>query len=244
MASVIRLDGVSITKQGRAVLADLTMDLEAGAIYAVFGPSGAGKSTLLRLLNRLEDPTAGTLWFRGTPYPRFSPLELRQRIAMVFQVPVVFAGTVGENLVAPLRLHRREMTFSEVPRILALAGLDASFIDRSSERLSVGEKQRVCIARALMLQPEVLLLDEPTAALDPTAAQQLIASIAELNRCTGLTVVIVTHQPQQARMLNGEILLLVGGRLVEHGSAARFFATPSTSTGRAYLTNSLSGTHS
>ena len=239
----IRLDRVSVAKQGRAALSDVTLSFQSGGKYAVLGPSGAGKTTLLRLLNRLEDPTAGALWFHGTPYVQLSAITLRRRAALVFQVPVIFPGSVRDNLCTAFRLQRRsgEIDPAELTRALELAGLDGAMLGRDAAALSTGEKQRVCIARALMTRPEVLLLDEPTAALDPTAAHHLIESIVHLSRTGGLTVIMVSHQPEHARRFGGEVILLVGGRVVEQTSAEQFFVAPATDQGRSYLDRTLPG---
>ncbi len=240
--AVILLESVGVTKQGRVALADINLTIEPGGTYSILGPSGAGKTTLLRLLNRLEEPDTGSLWFHGTPYTQLPATTLRRRVAMVFQVPVVFAGTVEDNLRMPSRLqHHRDVDAAVLTHAIVLAGLDGIEMKRDASALSVGEKQRLCIARALMTEPEVLLLDEPTAALDPTAARRLIDSIRQLSQVKGLTVVMVTHQPDHARVFGGEVLLLVNGRLVERNSAAEFFAGPSTAEGRSYLNHTLPG---
>jgi putative ABC transport system ATP-binding protein len=232
-----------VTKRGRAVLNDVTLSFESGGKYAILGPSGAGKTTLLRLLNRLEDPTAGALSFHGTPYVQLSAITLRRRVGMAFQVPVIFPGSVRDNLCTPLRLQRRDGDIdpADVRHALELAGLDAGMLERDAAALSAGEKQRVCIARGLMTRPEVLLLDEPTAALDPTAARRLIESIVHLSRTSGLTVIMVSHQPEHARGFGGEVVLLVGGRVVEQTAAEQFFVAPATDQGRSYLDRTLSG---
>lgn len=239
----IRLERVGVVKQGRPVLTDVTLGFEAGGIYSILGPSGAGKTTLLRLLNRLEEPTTGALWFQGRPYAQWSPITLRRRVAMVFQVPVIFPGSVRDNLCLALRLQHRDdhADPADLSRTLESAGLNGGMIDRDAAALSVGEKQRVCIARALMTQPEVLLLDEPTAALDPTAARRLIASIVELGHRGQLSVIMVSHQPEHARAFGGQVLVLADGRIVEQTAAAQFFEAPTTAQGRSYLDRTLSG---
>ncbi|HEX7406809.1 MAG TPA: ATP-binding cassette domain-containing protein [Candidatus Binatia bacterium] len=239
----IRLDRVCAIKQGRPVLTDVTLGFESGGKYSILGPSGAGKTTLLRLLNRLEDPTAGTLWFHDTPYQHLSAITLRRRVAMVFQVPIIFSGSVQDNLCTALRLQHQDnsVATTELSRLLELAGLNGIGLTRDATALSTGEKQRVCIARALMTRPEVLLLDEPTAPLDPTAARRLIESIAQLSHGSQLTVIMVSHQPELARAFGGRVILLVGGRVVEQAEAAQFFVAPTTAQGRSYLDRTLSG---
>ncbi len=243
-APVIRLDQVSVARGGRPILSDVTLAFAPRGTYSILGPSGAGKTTLLRLLNRLQEPTTGGLWFHDTPYTQLPAIVLRRRVAMVFQVPVVFTGTVRQNLLLPVRLQHRPAAAAHdgdlAPR-LEVAGLDGAWLDRDAATLSVGEKQRLCVARALMTEPEVVLLDEPTAALDPTAAHRLLESISALNRRMGLTVIMVSHQPDQARSVGGEVILLAGGSVAEQTAAAQFFERPASDIGRRYLDRSLTG---
>jgi putative ABC transport system ATP-binding protein len=180
------------------VLRDLSVTIEPGAT-AVLGPSGAGKSTLLRLLNRLADPDAGTIRFRGDDVRSLDPLDLRRRAVLVPQVPAPLPGSVADNVCCGPGL-RGEIVDPAKP--LELAGLDASFAERDASRLSVGEQQRVMLARALALDPEVLLLDEPTAALDEEAKEGVERTLANLP----CSMVLVTHEPAQAERLAGAVL--------------------------------------
>ena len=163
----------------------LQLRLEVGSTLALVGPSGAGKTTLLRLLNRLDDPDGGAVHFAGRDVRSYDVLDLRRRIQVVGQVPVTFPGTVADNIGAPAEA------------LLARVGLGPALARREADRLSVGEAQRMCLARSLALEPEVLALDEPTSALDTASRagiEDLIAGLAE----SGLTVVMVTHDPRHA----------------------------------------------
>jgi UDP-glucose/iron transport system ATP-binding protein len=168
----------------------------------VVGPSGSGKSTLLRLLNRLADPDEGTVRFHGT-----DPLELRRRVGLVPQLPAPVPGSVADNVCFGPRLHGREV---DPERPVRLAGLDESFLDRDASRLSVGEQQRVMLARALALEPEVLLLDEPTASLDAEATAAVEHALRNLR---DVSLVLVTHDSQQADRLTERAIQLREGRV-------------------------------
>ena len=190
---------------------DLTLD--PGATTLV-GPSGSGKSTLLRLLNRLAEPDEGTIRFRGDEVHGLDVLELRRRACLVAQVPTPFPGTVEDNVRYGPGLLGRD---AAVVPCLEAAGLDASYAGRQAARLSVGEQQRVMLARALALEPEVLLLDEPTAALDEEARAGVERTLAELGDRLDVSTVVVTHDREQARRLATRTVELRDGRAVVAG---------------------------
>ena len=189
------------------MLRDVSATIEPGAT-AILGPSGSGKSTLLRLLNRLADPDEGLVRLHGADVRELDPLELRRRVGMVAQLPAPVPGSVADNVCLGPRLAGRD---ADPVRPLRLAGLGESFLERDASRLSVGEQQRVMLARALALEPEVLLLDEPTASLDAEATTAVESALREL---PGVSIVLVTHDRAQAGRLAERTVELAEGRVV------------------------------
>ena len=187
------------------------------------GLSGAGKSTLLRVINRLIEPTAGEVYLDGEPTSAMNPLKLRRRVGMVFQLPSLFGDTVEEATLYGARLAGRS---ADAGRLLEMAGLGVSFKDKAPQSLSVGEQQRVSIARALALEPEALLMDEPTSALDEAARRRIENLVRELNASLGLTIVFVSHDLDQVGRIAGRVVLLAGGRSEGEWSKEEFFSGP------------------
>lgn len=222
---VYALEGLQKSYGGRAVVDVDQLAVPQGEILALVGPSGAGKSTLLRLLNFLESPTAGTLGYRGCAYRdhRVS-IAVRREITTVFQRPVLIRGSVRRNVAYGLRLRNRRDD-SAVARMLSRVGLE-TLARAPAQRLSGGEMQRVALARALVVQPTVLLLDEPTANLDPYNVALIEDIVRQDNAQSGTTVVLVTHNVFQARRLATRVGLMLSGRLVEIGPAQQFFESP------------------
>ncbi|HEY0318899.1 MAG TPA: phosphate ABC transporter ATP-binding protein [Solirubrobacterales bacterium] len=217
---LFELRDVGLTRGGRIVLDSVSAQLPAGAT-AIVGPSGAGKSTLLRLLNRLADPDRGGVAYRGRPLAEYDPLALRREVALVPQLPALLEGTVESNLAYAARLAGTE---PDMGRVLRLAGLDPEFAERDVARLSVGEQQRAMLARALAQEPKVLLLDEPTSALDHVARDAIEAALAELRRELEISIVLVSHDPEQARRLSDWVVRLEDGRVVDSGPVERVLA--------------------
>ncbi|MBK5229419.1 MAG: ATP-binding cassette domain-containing protein [Actinobacteria bacterium] len=209
--AILEGSGLRLHRGGRLVLDGIDVSFRAGTVAAVVGPSGAGKTSLLRCLNRLEQPEAGTVSLDGTDIREIPPTELRRRVGMIFQTPVLFPGGVRSNLCYGLEGVAEEVLLEA----LAAAGLAESFLNRDSTALSVGQAQRVSIARALVRSPEMLLMDEPTSALDKDAAgriEALVSSLAE----RGPGVVVVTHDLEQAeRMAECAVLIVDGVKYAE-----------------------------
>ncbi|RMG97190.1 MAG: phosphate ABC transporter ATP-binding protein [Chloroflexi bacterium] len=210
---------------GRIVLNVASLDILAGEILAIIGPSGAGKSTLLRLLAFLERPLSGQLTFYNQPVSdQWPDLAAKRRVTMVFQRPQLLRRSVHENVAYGLAL-RGQQASHEVNTILTALGLD-HLTHVPAHTLSGGEAQRVALARALVLKPDVLLLDEPTANLDPYNVNQIEQFIQQVNQTQRTTVVIVTHTIFQARRLAHRTGLLLNGRLVELSPTNIFFERP------------------
>jgi ABC-type methionine transport system ATPase subunit len=195
--------------------------MPGGGITAVVGPSGAGKSTLLRAINRLIEPTAGEVYLDGEPTSGMDTLRLRRRVGMVFQLPALFGATVEEATLYGVRLAGRD---AEAGRLLEMAGLEVSFASKAPQALSVGEQQRVSIARALALEPEALLMDEPTSALDEAARRRIEELIRELNASLGLTIVVVSHDLGQVERVADRAVVLAAGRSEGEWSKEEFFS--------------------
>ena len=217
---LFELREVGLDRGGRAVLDSISAGIPEGST-AIVGPSGAGKSTLLRLLNRLADPDRGEISYRDRPLDSYEPLALRRQVALVPQLPALLAGTVESNLRYAADLAGEPL---DADRTLTLAGLDPSFAGRDVDKLSVGEQQRAMLARALAQRPAVLLLDEPTSALDHAARNKIEAALAALRRELEISVVLVSHDPEQARRLGDWVLRLEAGRVVGSGPAAEAIA--------------------
>jgi putative ABC transport system ATP-binding protein len=199
---LFELREVGLDRGGRAVLDSFSAGIPEGAT-AIVGPSGVGKSTLLRLLNRLADPDRGEISYRGRALSSYEPLALRREVSLVPQLPALLEGTVESNLRYAAELAGEPL---DPEGTLWLAGLDPSFADRDVAKLSVGEQQRAMLARALAQRPSVLLLDEPTSALDHAARDRIEAALAELRRELEISIVLVSHDPEQARRLGDQVL--------------------------------------
>jgi|YNPNPStandDraft_1061719.scaffolds.fasta_scaffold08485_4 tungstate transport system ATP-binding protein len=225
---VYQVQGLVKEYGARRALALDYLEIWRGEICALVGPSGAGKSTLLRLLNFLEPPTAGSIYFMGKEFSAARPsmpLAWRRRVTCVAQRPLLLHRTVWDNVRFGLQLRGQRDGRAQVQATLELMGLTA-MARQPAASLSGGEAQRVALARAMVLQPDVLLLDEPTANLDPYNVAVIEQAIQTLNREQGTTVVLVTHQIFQARRLAHRVGLLLDGRLIELSEVNTFFERP------------------
>jgi tungstate transport system ATP-binding protein len=223
--ALYHLEGLTQRYAGRPVLEIDRLEVTAGEALCLVGPTGAGKSTLLRLLAGLERPAGGRLRFGGHPLDsRALPLQMQRRLTLVFQRPLLLAGTVRANVEYGLRLRGLGRQPARVRAALDCLGL-GPLASRQARALSGGETQLVALARALVLEPDVLLLDEPTAHLDPARVALVEGVVREAHR-GGATVVWATHNLFQARRVAGRVALLLDGRLVEVARAEEFFTAP------------------
>jgi energy-coupling factor transporter ATP-binding protein EcfA2 len=212
--------GVTLRLDGKRVLDDISMGVREGETLVVLGPSGSGKSMLLRTLVRLNPASEGTILLDGSPVEDLDPVELRRRVNLVQQQPAMLEGTVEENLRYGLELASvppRDIG-ERISKALEDASLEEAILFRRAEKLSGGERQRVAIARAHAMRPEVLLLDEPTAALDPRTTRNVEDAINRL-REEGYTMIVVTHDVDQATRLGDRTVMLRQGSVIASGDS-------------------------
>lgn len=228
----INLSGIRFTPGGRTVLAGVDLDINPEGITSIIGPNGAGKTVLLRVLAGLQVPDGGAIRWRGKGCPA-------NGIAMVFQHPVLLRSSVLHNTGLGLkpaglsRLESRRRTMQALERV----GLAHRAAD-SARLLSGGERQRLALARAWAVRPQLLLLDEPTAALDPSATEAVERIVREI-RTDGTRILMTTHNLGQAMRLSDDIVFLDGGRVVERAPSSRFFARPQSTEAKLFIQGEL-----
>jgi len=232
-----RLEQVRQEYGGRVVLDIGCLEIARGETLAVIGPSGAGKTTLLRLLQFLELPSSGALWFEGNRVETPPTLAMRRRVTTVFQRPIVLSRPVRANLSYGLRVRGRQENPREIDHLLDALGL-TPLAQAHARSLSGGEIQRVAVGRALAFDPDVLLLDEPTANLDPRNVR-LVEDLVRDRHARGVTMVVATHQIFQARRLADRIALLLDGQIVEAGPAAQMLDDPKDPRTRAFVSGEM-----
>lgn len=200
---------------GDPILNGISVEIPKGVIVGIIGPSGSGKSTMLRALNRLWEPPLGTVFLDGRDICDLDVLTLRRKVGMLFQLPALFEGTVADNIRYGPQLRGQKLSDEEVYSLLKLADLDSSFYGKTGGELSVGQAQRVALARTLANKPEVLLLDEPTSALDPISTENIEDVLVNLKKKQGMTIVMVSHSIKQIQRIADIVCLLVKGEIVE-----------------------------
>lgn len=227
--SLLRLEDVAVLREGRTILSLPRFEVAEGEVLAVLGPTGAGKSTLLRILHFLERPGSGSVSWKGEPVPWPAPLALRRRISMAFQDPLLLSGTTRENVAYGLKL-RGENGRGARERVEAALRLFhvEHLAGRDARTLSGGEAQRTALARAFVLSPELLLLDEPFAALDKPIRKHLVEELRSVLREFGTTCVYVTHAQTEAFSIADRIAILRDGHLLQEGAPEEILYRPSS----------------
>jgi len=242
VAGVIEIKGMRVAYGATEVIKGIDLTIAPGTVLAVVGPSGCGKTTLLRCLNRMTAPSAkisGDILLDGDDTLRMDPVLLRRRVGMVFQKPNPFPMSIRENVLYGVKAqggHRKSTYADIVEASLAKAALWQEVKGRlgdSAMTLSLGQQQRLCIARSLAVAPEVILMDEPAASLDPTSTAELEDSIIAMKGA--YTVVVVTHDIDEARRVSDHTAYLSGGSLVEFGETEQVFTDARSPETRAYL---------
>jgi putative ABC transport system ATP-binding protein len=218
-SAILRAEHLGRATPDKILIEDANFDLRKGEILAIAGPSGSGKTSLLRLLNRLDEPTSGTVFVEGIDYRCLQPRELRRKVGMVTQRPYLFPGTVAENLQFGPAQRGEKLSREAIEELLRQVGL-TGYAERNVANLSGGEAQRASLARSLANPLLVLLLDEPTSALDEAAKLEVESSILNVVRDHGLACVVVTHDLAQASRLADRAVRLESGRIVRAGSVS------------------------
>lgn len=223
MTEKIRVEGLRYARRGAEILARVDASAITGEVTSVVGPSGSGKSTLLRTINRLIEPTSGEVYLDGEPTSQMDTLLLRRRVGMVLQLPALFGETVEEAVLYGVRLAGSDVS-ADAKALLDSVGLEGSFLGRDPQSLSVGQQQRVSVARSLALEPQALLMDEPTSSLDEAARRSMEALIRGLVDDTALTVMLVSHDLEQVERVADSVVLISEGRSLGHWRAREFFS--------------------
>lgn len=230
--------------EAKRALDDVSLEIYPGEVMGIIGYSGAGKSTLLRMINGLEKPSSGEVRVFGTNIETFNDAKLRptrQKIGMIFQQFNLFSSkTVAENIAYPLLQDRWREDFinRQVSQLLRYVGL-YEYKDSYPESLSGGQKQRVGIARALALQPQILLADEATSALDPTTTDEVLSLLKQVNKDMGITVILITHQMSVVAKIADRVAVMENGKIVEEGKVYKVFATPRQAITRSFVASAI-----
>lgn len=242
MSLIFKVEQVSHSRQGHPVLDQISHFFEDGLIHAIIGPNGAGKTSFLRLLGLLEKPDKGHIFFLDRDTTSLWPhcLSLRRRLGYLHQNPLLFQGTVFDNLALGLKYRQvpRKERQQRVENILEGFGL-TSLARRPAAALSGGEAQKVALGRIMIFEPEVLLLDEPTANLDPRNTLEFEHLVADIHTNQGKTIILVTHDLGQAERLSQEVILLAQGSLVESGPTLQIFQHPHNEITKCFLSGGL-----
>ena len=216
----LSIRNLALKRSGATVLHDVSLDVAQGELLVVIGPSGGGKSSLLRCLNRLNEIDSGAIQLDGRSIYDMPVTELRRQVGMMFQKTAAFEGTVADNIAFGAMLQGETLSRAAILDLMAQVSLEAELADKPAAELSGGQEQRLAIARALSLNPSLLLLDEPTSSLDPIATNHVEETLMRLREHSSLTMIWVSHAIEQARRVGSRVLLLDGGRVIREDTVA------------------------
>ncbi len=216
----IRFENVHFKVDELSILDNISGTFQEGKITTLVGPSGAGKSTLLKMCNGLISPTSGEIFVEKDSINLIEPTILRKNVGIVLQNAPIIRGTVFENIALPFTLQQKKLTEKEAILFLEVVGLDHTFLYRQADDLSGGQKQKISIARTLINKPKILLLDEITSALDPTSSSEIEQLILNINRDSGVTVIWITHNIEQAKRVGDYTWIMMDGQLIEYGESS------------------------
>jgi len=235
---VYDIKNISVDIHGNQILKNISFQINEGEIFCVIGTSGSGKSTLLRTLNRLQKIKEGEILLNGQSIYSVSPQKLRKNAMMILQSPSLFEGTVQDNILLGLQfsgeIHKKD-GFVLASNLLDKVGLESNLLERNALSLSIGQQQRVSIARTLAMKSNILLCDEITSALDPQSTIHIQQLLLDLKREEKKTVILVTHNMDLVQQIADRVGLLIEGRLVEVSTTKAFFDNPSTEFGKNFL---------
>jgi putative ABC transport system ATP-binding protein len=216
---ILKTDQLTRVAQEVRLVDRVSIDVHCCDVIAIVGPSGAGKSSFLRLLNRLDEPTEGTVYFEGVDYRTIPPRQLRQQIGMVLQQPYLFPGRVADNIRFGPQQRGESISDQQLEQLLEQVALPG-YAGREVSNLSGGEAQRVSVARTLANSPKMVLLDEPTSSLDPASERDVEELLVKIFREQSLTCLIVTHDMEQAERMASKAILMQAGRVEKFGTVA------------------------
>ncbi len=232
---LFQIEKVAKSINGNSILNDINLEIFPGEFFCIAGPSGSGKTSLLRLLNGLESFDIGEIYYKGQSVQNSDIQKLREEVGMVFQNPAVFAETVKENLIIRKQWDKLfSVNENDLFEILEMVELPQSLLALDARSLSGGEKQRLALARTLLNKPSVLLLDEPTANLDPRLGEQILSTINQLRHQMDVTIIMVSHHIHQAIKYGTKSAFLIEGTIAETGSIS-ILTNPVTEAAKRFL---------
>lgn len=224
---MFRAIGVKVTKNNERILKGISVEVQKAEFVNILGPSGGGKTTFLRTLNGLEDYQEGEIYYENQPMTQLDPIQLRKEVGYVFQTPYLFGENVRDNIEYPIQLHNIQYDNQYINRLLDRLNLKVDILDKKCTELSGGEQQRISLIRSLVLKPKILLLDEVTASLDPISTKLVEELIKELNQNEKTTIIMVTHQIEQAKRMGKRIIFIADGEIIQDTETEEFFALQS-----------------